>query len=73
MVPAFRLDTVITDLDAAQIVAWIDAEGAQREIRAGGYIRAAEGIAKQARPSVVNYLAKLRSLVASDASGEQPA
>jgi FkbM family methyltransferase len=126
-VPAFRLDTVIAGLDAAKIVAWIDAEGAQRQILAGGerflehvlclyieveskpiwegqaldreiaerlgayslipvmrdsltpnqynvvYIRAAEGIAKQARPSVVRYLAKLRSLVASDGSGETPA
>jgi hypothetical protein len=35
------------------------------------YIRATEAVAKQARPSVVNYLAKLRSLVAAETSGEQ--
>jgi FkbM family methyltransferase len=29
-VPALRLDTVIAGLDAAKVVAWIDAEGAQR-------------------------------------------
>lgn len=124
-VPALRLDTVIGGLDVARAVAWIDAEGAQREILAGGsrflehvlalyievenqpvwkgqaldreiaetlsayslvpvmrdsltpaqynvvYIRAAEGIARQARPSVVHYLSELRSLVAAEASGEQ--
>jgi FkbM family methyltransferase len=123
-VPALRLDTVIAGLDAAKVVAWIDAEGAQREILAGGehfleqvlclymevesrpiwegqaldreiaerlgayslvpvmrdslaatqynvvYIRATQAIAKQARPSVVNYLAKLRSWVAAETSGE---